>query len=432
MQDALAGHDEGGGAQADFVFFGHLPDPCEGPLHDAHEALVDLFLAPEEAGKVLHPLEIAHGHATGVGDHVGQHQHAALVEDVIGQRCGRAIGTLDDHAGLNAAGVGFGDLLLQRRGDQDVARRVPERVARESLGLGEPGHGALARHMGQQGRHVQTAFPVDGAAVVLHDHNLRAGLGEQLGRHAAHVAEALDGNACLGDVHADALGSLGAHGEDASAGGLATTERSTEVHRLAGDHAGGGGAFVHGIGVHHPRHHLFVGVDVGGGNVLGGADDDPDLAGVAPGHALKFSAGELPRVHTDAALGAAVGHVDGGVLDRHPGRQGHDFGQRDVLVEPHTAFAGAARGIVLHAVALEVGGGTVVQQDRHVHDQGALGAFEGFDPAGQGAQIGGYPIDLLQVDAPGAEVVRIQVGGKGVSEGGRAVGGCAARPLRCL
>ena len=33
-QDALAGHDEGGGAQADFLGLGHVPNGGEGPAHD--------------------------------------------------------------------------------------------------------------------------------------------------------------------------------------------------------------------------------------------------------------------------------------------------------------------------------------------------------------------------------------------------------------
>src|SRR5690606_38195263 len=70
--------------------------------------------------------------------------------------------------------------------------------------------------------------------------------------------------------------------------------------------------------------------------------------------------------------------------------------------------------VVLHAVALVVGDGAVVELDRHVHDQDALGALERFHPARQVAQVGGDPVHLLQVVAPGAEVVGLQVGGKGV------------------
>ena len=54
-------------------------DVAEGLDHDVLEPLVDLALAPEEAGAVLHPLEVGHGHAAGVGEDVGHDQDALLV-----------------------------------------------------------------------------------------------------------------------------------------------------------------------------------------------------------------------------------------------------------------------------------------------------------------------------------------------------------------
>ena len=162
-------------------------------------------------------------------------------------------------------------------------------------------------------------------------------------------------------------------------------------------------------------------------DVFGRANDDADFAGVAAGDAFEFAEAQLARIDADAALGATVGNVDRGVLDRHPGRQRHHFGQRDVLVETHAALAGSAAGVVLHAVAFEVGHGAVIQVDWHIDNQGALGALEGVDPAREAAQVGGDAVNLLQVDAPGAEVGRVEVGRQGVGEGGGAVGRGAGR-----
>src|SRR5690606_1202589 len=135
-----------------------------------------------------------------------------------------------------------------------------------------------------------------------------------------------------------------------------------------------GGADVGGVGVHHPRHHLGVGVHVGRGDVAVGPDHDADLAGVAAREPLQLAAREAPGVDADAALGAAVGQVHGGVLDGHPPGQRHHFLEADVGVVAHAALAGAAREAVLHAVALEVRHGAVVQLHRHVDDERALRA----------------------------------------------------------
>ena len=84
LQNACAGNDIGGGAQGDFVFLRHVPHGGKCLLHDADEAFVDFGLRPEEAGKVLHPLEVADGDAACVGDDVGHDEHAfGLQDDVI-------------------------------------------------------------------------------------------------------------------------------------------------------------------------------------------------------------------------------------------------------------------------------------------------------------------------------------------------------------
>jgi len=144
--------------------------------------------------KKLDTLEVAHRHAARIGDHVGQHQDAAVVQDVVRLRRGWAVGAFNHHLGLDAARVGFGDLLLQCGGNQNVARHTPEGVIGHHFGLLKTGHRAVAGHVRQQGGHIQPGFAVNGAAVVLHRHHRGPGLGKQLGRDAAHVAKTLHGN----------------------------------------------------------------------------------------------------------------------------------------------------------------------------------------------------------------------------------------------
>lgn len=80
-------------------------------------------------------------------------------------------------------------------------------------------------------------------------------------------------------------------------------------------------------------------------------------------------------------------------------------------MEAHPAFARSARGIVLNAIALEVGDAAVIHVDRDVHDEDALGALEGVDPAREVAQVRGDTVDLLQKDAPGAKGVSLEIRG---------------------
>ena len=94
---------------------------------------------------------------------------------------------------------------------------------------------------------------------------------------------------------------------------------------------------------------MFVGVDVGGGNIFFGADEFDQFRGVAAGHALDFAHRHLVRIANHAALGAAEGNVDHGALPGHPAGQGADFVERDVGRVADAALGRAARDGVLHA-----------------------------------------------------------------------------------
>ena len=104
-------------------------DGIEAADHDVLEAVVDLVLRPEEVLQVLHPLEVADGHATGVREDVGDDGDAAFLEDRVGLGGSGAVGCLDDEAGLDAVGVGMGQLAFQGGGDKDVTGHLKQGFA---------------------------------------------------------------------------------------------------------------------------------------------------------------------------------------------------------------------------------------------------------------------------------------------------------------
>src|SRR2546427_6756943 len=55
-------------------------------------------LVPEVAPAVLHPFEIAHRHPTRVRQDVGDHEHALVLEDLVGGGHGGAVGSLADRS----------------------------------------------------------------------------------------------------------------------------------------------------------------------------------------------------------------------------------------------------------------------------------------------------------------------------------------------
>ena len=365
--------------------------------HDPLELVVDLGLVPEVAVEVLHPLEVADGHAAGVAQDVRDQEDAVLEEDRVGLGRRRAVGRLGDDPGLDPAGVALGDLVLERGRDQDVAGDL------EDLGVGDVGRAGEALDRAVLGlpgdRRLATSRPlriVDPAGRVADGDDGRALLADQPGRDRAGVAEALDG-----DASPCARSSLRWRGrlDDAVDGApgrrLVAALGAAEGDRLAGDHAGHRVADVHRVGVHDPGHRLAVRVHVRRGDVPLGPDDDADLGRVAAGQALELAQRELLGIDDDAALGAAVGDVDDRALPGHPHRQGLDLVEGHALVVADAALGRAAAQVVLDAIAGEDLDAAVVHLHREVDDQLAPRLAQ--DPAQAGIEVQplGRQVELL-------------------------------------
>src|SRR5919206_273081 len=186
---------------------------------------------------------------------------------------------------------------------------------------------------------------------------------------SARVAEAVDGDARVLQVHAAHAASLAHRVEAPARGGLASSLRAAERDGLARHDAEFRVAAQHRDGVHYPRHRLLVGVNVGRGDVSVGADDGRYLDGVAARQTFELAHRHGLRVADDSALAAAVRDVDGRALPSHPRRESFNLVERDVRVEAYAALRGAARDVVLPAVALEDADLAAVHLDGHRNDE---------------------------------------------------------------
>ena len=133
--DTRYGQQIGAHAQAALLLLRLIAYCLVGAFHDVFQLAVDLLLGPEEALKVLHPFKVADGHASGVGEDVGNNGCAAIIEDAIGLWCGGAVGSLDNQVGFDAAGVPAGQLVFQRGGNQHVAGEFEQFGVGDLLGV---------------------------------------------------------------------------------------------------------------------------------------------------------------------------------------------------------------------------------------------------------------------------------------------------------
>ncbi len=208
------------------------------------------------------------------------------------------------------------------------------------------------------------------------------------------VAEALDGSDRLGRIHLEVLHRLADGVDDAVAGGFGAPERAAAAQGLAGDDAGGVLPDELGVLVHHPAHHLRVGADVRGGDVLARADIAPHLLHPAAAQALLLGDGEGGGVNGHAALAAAQGDIGDGALPGHPHRQGAHGVERLGGVEADAALVGAAGVVVLDAVAEEEPERAIVHAHRELELELAGGPAQDLRHLGVQVELPGDVVEL--------------------------------------
>src|ERR1035438_9721224 len=121
-----------------------------------------------------------------------------------------------------------------------------------------------------------------------------------MGGDGTDVAKTLNHGGALADVHSHRVGGAVDEIRHAAPGGFATAERAAQADGFAGDNAGHGAAFVHGVSVHDPRHRLFVGAHVGCHHVHLRADERDHFLGEPAREPLDFTARHFAWIAGDA------------------------------------------------------------------------------------------------------------------------------------
>src|SRR5579863_7718 len=260
-------------AIVDVMGLGESNHIVEGLDHDGFELFVDNRLLPEIALAVLYPFKVGRGDATGVTQDVGDDEDSLVGEDFVGGCGGGAVGAFGQDLALHAIGVTAGDLIFGGSGNQDLAFGEQEFGGIDFFGAGESGDGAVLLAMFAERLYVDAILVVEAAIDFENADDLVAGLCHEQRGVGADVAETLHDDTGGFFLKFQFLDGFIADDHDAAAGGFAAAARSPHVDGLASHDGGDGLAHVHGIGVHHPGHGLFVGIDVGRGNVFFGADE---------------------------------------------------------------------------------------------------------------------------------------------------------------
>src|SRR5215469_5237449 len=252
--------------------FGVTDDVVERRLHNGLELLVDHGFLPEVSLTVLHPLEVGSCDAAGVGQNVRNHEYALLGQHVVGSGGRRAVRPFGEDAALHAIDVAARDDVFGCGWNQNLAIGDEQIGGVGSFRAGESVDGPVLLAELQQRLNVNAVLVKEASADFGYADDFVSGVVHELGGIGADIAESLNDHSGAVTVDIELAASFVADDHHAAAGGFAASAGAANVDGLSGYHGGDGLAHVHGVGVHHPGHDLFIGVDVGGGNVFLGAD----------------------------------------------------------------------------------------------------------------------------------------------------------------
>ncbi|MFN8149639.1 MAG: hypothetical protein U0R24_00740 [Solirubrobacterales bacterium] len=150
--------------------------------------------------------------------------------------------------------------------------------------------------------------------------------------------------------------------------------------------------------VHHPRHHLGVGVDVGSGDVPRRAENLRDLVHEAARDPLQLSLVEVRRIDVHPALGPAVGDPGDRGLPGHHRGEGTHLVDVDLGVEADPALVRTTRAVVLDAVAVVDARRAVGGLDRDLDGDFAVGLPEDLADVVGVAEAVPRPVEVMAHD----------------------------------
>src|SRR5215208_3563370 len=139
LGDALNGEAVRGHAHRGAPRLLRRPGLVERARDDVVELRVHLDLLPEVLLEALHPLEVRDDDAAGVREHVGEDEHAGVLEDLVRTGGRGPVRALAEDLGPDLVGVPGMDHLLERARRQDVALEQEQLLVRDRIGAAQAG-----------------------------------------------------------------------------------------------------------------------------------------------------------------------------------------------------------------------------------------------------------------------------------------------------
>ena len=232
---------------------------------------------------------------------------------------------------------------------------------------------------------------------------------QRLRGHRPHVAEALDDRRPARGLDLERIQRPLDQKRHAAPGGFPPSRRTAQEHGLAGDDLVDRMPHVGAVGVHEPRHDLFVGAHVRTHDVGVRPDEGDHFLHVAAADGFQLADGKFARVARHAALGTAVGQPGERAFPAHPDRERGDLAHVDARGEARAALGRPHGEMVLDAVAGKNAHAAVVAVDGQRDHDRAFGQQEPVAVVGGNIEVIGDQAELLA----GHVESRVRVDGRG-------------------
>lgn len=400
VRNALDGDEERRAAHLHVVLLRVVPDSLEVVLHNRDEAVVVLFLGPEESGEVLYPLEVGADDSAAVREEVGNDENSTLVEDGVALGTDGSVRAFDYVLALKQRGVLLADDAFKGAGRKDEAFLLEYLFAvhldEARLRITVEDALRVLLDVGLRGFDVDAVRVVVAAGDVADSDYLAARVVQEQRVVGSDVAEALydDGGVLRVDVLS--LEQFKNAGGDAESGRRGASLGAPVGDGLTGDYARLEVAAELRNGVHDPDHLGAARVDVGSGNVGPVADKRSDARREGAGHHLALARRELKGVYGNSALAAAVRNTGERALPGHKARKSLALFKVDVRVETEAALRRSADRRVLYAITFENSNRAVVHLDGDGDADSALRAAQYLDEAIFKPHLLGRIVEVLE------------------------------------
>ena len=149
----------------------------------------------------MYPLKIRHHHTARIGQDIRNQKYILIAQDRVGFRRRRTVRALGKNAALQTTRVDFGDLHLERRGNQHVTLKLQQPIIADPVTVRATFETVIFIGDFQEFFYRQSLHVDETPGSIRNTDDFYADIGKLLNRHRTDVAKSLDHRRAFGEIN---------------------------------------------------------------------------------------------------------------------------------------------------------------------------------------------------------------------------------------